>query len=166
MNKPDFPDPYAMKSRNIIARTARLESAIELLAEKMGYLVNRHIRLERAGCQDTELLEQLTMERNATMAERNRLSLDDEAHTQSVIEKYGRYRVIKLRAALSSPSSSGPIDDPLMEALPAVECPACGEHEVYFVPDQEGHCHSGKYRNHWQEGYWCDACGTDLEEDK
>ncbi|MOA46887.1 hypothetical protein D3C78_1694550 [compost metagenome] len=100
------------------------------------------------------------------MDERNRLSLDDEAHTQAIIEKYGRLRVIKLRVASSSPSSSGPIDNPIMKELPNVECPECGGPGVYFVPDQEGPCHSGQYRNHWAEGYWCDSCGTDLEEDK
>lgn len=52
-----------------------------------------------------------------------------------------------------------------MEHMPDLVCPECGEQEVYFVPDQEGPCHSGAFRNHWQEGYWCDACGTDLEED-
>lgn len=164
--RPVAPSPCVMKSRNIIARTARLESAMELLAEQMGYLANRSIRLERAGCKDADLMQQLESMRREASDERSKLSLDDEVHTQAIIEKYGRYRVIKLRTAASSPSSSGPIDDPTMEALPAVECPVCGEHEVYFVPDQEGPCHSGQFRNHWQEGYWCDACGTDLEEDK
>ena len=71
-----------------------------------------------------------------------------------------------LRIATSSPSSSGPIDDPIMQALPETECPVCGEHDVYFVSDQEGPCHSGAFRNHWQEGYRCESCGRDLEEDR
>ena len=71
-----------------------------------------------------------------------------------------------LRIATSSPSSSGPIDDPIMQALPETECPVCGEQDVYFVPDQEGPCHSGAFRNHWQEGYRCESCGRDLEEDR
>ncbi len=73
-------------------------------------------------------------------------------------------QTISLRVASSLPSSSGPIDEPIMLSAPHLECPACGEQEVYFVPDQEGPCHSGQHVNHWAEGYWCDACGTDLEE--
>jgi predicted RNA-binding Zn-ribbon protein involved in translation (DUF1610 family) len=74
--------------------------------------------------------------------------------------------MISLRIATSSPASSGPIDQPIMQHMPNLTCPECGDQDVYFVPEQEGPCHSGKFRNHWAEGYWCDSCGTDLEEDK
>lgn len=65
--------------------------------------------------------------------------------------------------ATSSPTSSGPIDEPIMLSMPGFQCPECGEQEVYFVPAQEGKCHSGEFKNHWDEGYWCDGCYTDLE---
>lgn len=163
---PSISSGYVMKSHSIIARTAKLESATELLAKQMGYLANRSIRLERIGCQDTELLQQLESMRDELRAERDKLSLDNEAHTMALIEKYGRNRVSKLRVTSSSPSASGPIDNPVMEELPNTVCPECGEPGVYFVPDQKGTYHSGQFRNHWAEGYWCDSCGTNLEEDK
>lgn len=155
-----------MKSNHIIGRTAKLESAMELLADRMGYLANRSIRLKRDGCEDIALLKQLEDMRDELRSERDKLSLDNEAHTMALIEKYGRHRVVKLRVATSSQSSSGTIDNRVKKELPNTVCPGCGEPGVYFVPEQERSCHSGQSRNHWAEGYRCESCGRDLEEDR
>lgn len=96
-----------MKSNSIIARTARLESASDLIWTEKGRLANRIIRLERAKDPDLQLIQQLEIRLRALTMEYRKLSLDDDDYTLAVIAKYGRNPVVKLRVDSNSPSSSG-----------------------------------------------------------
>lgn len=78
-----------MKSNNIIAKTARLETASELLSAEMGRVAKKIIEIEKTGCVDDGYLLGLENQLDGLEMEKRSLSIDNDARTLSVIKKYG-----------------------------------------------------------------------------
>lgn len=79
-----------VKSNNIIARTARLEAASDLIWTEKGRLANRIIQLESVKGSDLQLRQQLEIRLWVLTMEYRKLRLDDDDYTLAVIAKYGR----------------------------------------------------------------------------
>lgn len=78
-----------MKSNNIIAKTARLESASELLSAEMGRISKKIIEAQKSSPADASFLTNLEEKLFSLEMEKRSLSIDDDARTQAIIKKYG-----------------------------------------------------------------------------
>lgn len=79
-----------MKSNNIIAKTARLETAIELLAEETGKLINLIVDEKNKDRPSKERLDALDKKLSVLRNEKRSLSVDNVDHIGTVIKKYGQ----------------------------------------------------------------------------
>ncbi len=78
-----------MKSNNIIAKTARLESASELLSAEMGKIIKKIVEIKKSSSSEIEQLKILEKNLFDLEKEKRSLSIEDDAYSKSIIKKYG-----------------------------------------------------------------------------
>ncbi|WOF81980.1 hypothetical protein P5704_024610 (plasmid) [Pseudomonas sp. FeN3W] len=77
-----------MKSNNIIAKTARLESAIELLAEETGKVINLIVNENETNNPNKEKIEALEKKLSVLRDEKRLLSVENVDHVRTILKKY------------------------------------------------------------------------------